>query len=248
LERTKELVNILKFTNKDLAESSREINTLNDELLEVLAEVIDLSDPYVLGHSQNVASNARRLAQDLGLNPDQIDAIYKDGLLHDLGKIGVPSEILQKPGILTREEYEIVKTHPIIGAQLVGKCHSLQRLVPIIRHHHEKFDGRGYPDGLRGSEIPIESRVIAMADVIEAMSSDRPYRIALDPERIIEEVKEMSGEWLDPQVVDVFLNVAANEGHLFFENSASRICEKINGNADVNLPWIPSSIDHPLPI
>jgi putative nucleotidyltransferase with HDIG domain len=127
-----------------MTERSREINLLNDELLEVLAEVIDLRDPYVLGHSQNVARNARRIGQELGLNPDQIDAIYKAGLLHDLGKIGIPGEILQKPGMLTSDEYETVKKHPVTGAELIGKCHSLKRLVPIIRHHHEKFDGRGY--------------------------------------------------------------------------------------------------------
>jgi putative nucleotidyltransferase with HDIG domain len=247
LERTKELVNILKFTNNDLAERSREINLLNEELLEVLAEVIDLRDPYVLGHSQLVARNASRLAQELGLNPEQIDAIYKSGLIHDLGKIVISEEILLKPGILTKDEYEQVKKHPVIGAQLVQKCHSLRRLVPIIRHHHEKFDGSGYPDRLRGSDIPIESRVLMMADVVEAMSSDRPYRIALEPERIIEEVKEMSGEWLDPQVVGAFLRLINTEGYLFFQNSATKVCEKVNGNLSENYPWIPSSVDHPLP-
>jgi putative nucleotidyltransferase with HDIG domain len=247
LERTKELVNILKFTNNDLAERSREINLLNEELLEVLAEVIDLRDPYVLGHAQSVARNARRLAQELGLNPDQIEAIYKAGLIHDLGKIVIPEEILQKPAILTKDEYEQVKKHPVIGAQLVQKCHSLRRLVPIIRHHHEKFDGSGYPDRLRGSDIPIESRVLTMADVVEAMSSDRPYRIALEPERIIKEVKEMSGEWLDPLVVDAFLSVVRKEAHLFFQNSASKVCEKLNGNPTQNYPWIPISVDHPIP-
>jgi diguanylate cyclase (GGDEF)-like protein/putative nucleotidyltransferase with HDIG domain len=248
LDRTKDLVNILKFTNQDLAKSSKEINLLNDELLEVLAEVIDLRDPYVLGHSQNVARNARRIGQELGLNPDQVEAIYKAGLLHDLGKIGIPGEILEKPGMLTTEEYEIVKKHPVIGAQLIGKCHSLQRLVPIIRHHHERFDGKGYPDRLHRTNIPIEARVLAMADVVEAMSSDRPYRNALEPEGIIEEVKKMSGEWLDPQVVKVFLSLAISESHLFFQNSATRTIERINGNGDISYPWIPDSIDHPLPV
>jgi diguanylate cyclase (GGDEF)-like protein/putative nucleotidyltransferase with HDIG domain len=248
LKRTKELVKILKFTNTNLTERSREINLLNDELLEVLAEVIDLRDPYVLGHSQNVARNARRIGQELGLNPDQIDAIYKAGLLHDLGKIGIPGEILQKPGMLTSDEYETVKKHPVTGAELIGKCHSLKRLVPIIRHHHEKFDGRGYPDRLRGSEIPIEARVLAMADVVEAMSSDRPYRNALGLEKVIEEVKEMSGEWLDPQVVDVFLKLAEKEAYHFFQNSASSVCEKINGNENTSHPWISNSIDHPIPL
>jgi diguanylate cyclase (GGDEF)-like protein/putative nucleotidyltransferase with HDIG domain len=241
LARTKKLVKTLQTTNTDLAERSIEIEELNAELLQVLADVIDLRDPFVLGHSQSVAKNARRLAQELGLAPERVEAVYKAGLLHDLGKIGIPEDILQKPGMLTKAEFEEVKKHPDIAAQVVAKCHSLQDLVPIIRHHHEKFDGTGYPEGLQGTEIPIESRVITMVDVVEAMTSDRPYRIALEPQRVIEEVKEMSGEVLDPQVVEVFLSLATTEGHLFFQNSAIDVKEKISENGNSNGKRMPGN-------
>jgi putative nucleotidyltransferase with HDIG domain len=248
LERTKDLVNKLKAALEDQVESSREINLLNADLLDVLADVIDLRDPYVLGHSQNVARNAKRIAQEMGLSSDQINAVFNAGLLHDLGKIGIPEEILQKPGVLTKEEFEKVKEHPVISAKLVENCHTLQHLVPIIRHHHERIDGTGYPDGLCGSEIPIESRIVALADVVEAMSSDRPYRDALQPKMIIEEVKKMSGEYLDPQVVEVFLKLVYSEEKLFFQNSATKVCEKINGNEMVDHPWIQHSVEQSLPI
>jgi diguanylate cyclase (GGDEF)-like protein/putative nucleotidyltransferase with HDIG domain len=247
LDRTRALVKRLQSTNKGLEISYEEINSLNAELLEALADVIDLRDPFVLGHSQEVARNARRFALEMGLPAERIDAVYKAGLLHDLGKIGIPDEILQKPGMLTREEFEIIKEHPEVAAEVVGKCHSLQHLVPIIRHHHEKFDGTGYPDGLIGEEIPIESRILSMADVVEAMSSDRPYRIALEPHRIIEEVKLMSGDYLDPDLVEVFLRLAASEGQLFFKNSAVDVCEKLNGGGDnMGNQWIRGFANYPL--
>jgi putative nucleotidyltransferase with HDIG domain len=243
LQRTRALVEKLQFTNRGLAESAEEINILNAELLEALADVIDLRDPFVLGHSQGVARNAMRLAQEMELPAQKVDDIYKAGLLHDLGKIGIPEAILQKPGKLTEEEFEIVKKHPDIAAEVVSKCHSLQHLVPIIRHHHEKYDGTGYPASLRGEEIPLESRVIAMVDVVEAMSSDRPYRKALDPQIIIEEIKRMSGGYLDPRVVEAFLELAAKEGQLCFKNSAIDVCEKINGDARSNGKLMPTPFD-----
>jgi putative nucleotidyltransferase with HDIG domain len=243
LQRTKELVEKLQFTNKGLEESAEEINILNAELLEALADVIDLKDPFVLGHSQGVARNARRLAQEMELPAKKVEDIYKAGLLHDLGKIGIPEAILQKPGKLTEQEFEVVKKHPDIAAEVVAKCHSLQHLVPIIRHHHEKYDGTGYPASLRGEEIPLESRVIAMVDVVEAMSSDRPYRKALDPQIIIEEIKRMSGEYLDPRVVEAFLELAAKEGQLCFTNSAIDVCKKINGDARSNGRLKPAFFD-----
>jgi diguanylate cyclase (GGDEF)-like protein/putative nucleotidyltransferase with HDIG domain len=248
LERTKELVSNLQSKNKELAISSKLINNLNEELLATLAEVIDLRDPFVLGHSQNVAGNASQMAKELGLQADQIDAIYKAGLLHDIGKIGVPEEILKKPSKLSRFEMEEVKKHSLIGAELVGKCHSLSRVVPIIRHHHEKFDGSGYPDGLRGTEIPIEARILAVADVVEAMSSDRPYRSALQPEDIIEELKKMSGDHLDPNVVKVFLKLVKTNKSLVFENSAEATKNRILENREVSDPHTPGAIRHPLPL
>jgi putative nucleotidyltransferase with HDIG domain len=243
LHRTKVLVKALKSMNRDLAQSSVEIHALNAEFLEALAEVIDLGDPYVLGHSQNVAKTAKRLAQELGLSSGDADGIYRAGLLHDLGKVGIPEAILQKTGRLTDDEFEIVEKHLCIVAQVVEKYHSLKALVPIIRHCHEKFDGTGYPDGLKGTEIPIGSRILSVVDAVEEMSSGRPNQRSLEPARIMEEVRKMRGEYLDPHVIDVFLKVIKTEGDIIFHQSAVKVCEKINGDANRNDPLVPVSSD-----
>jgi len=139
------------------------------------------------------------------LNEKQIDLIRKAGLLHDIGKLGIPMEILTKPGRLTREEYEIVKKHAALGADLVKDSPSLRPIASIIRHHHEFYDGSGYPDGLAGNKISIEARVIAVADAIEAMTSDRPYRKAHKLEDVIDELNKCSGSQFDPLVLPAAL-------------------------------------------
>lgn len=201
VEHTRKVVTELRNKNQELEKSANEINELNEGLLTTLSEIIDLRDPYVLGHSKQVSEYSTRIATLLKLSDRQIKLIRKAGLLHDIGKLGVSMEILTKPGKLTAEEFEKIKRHAALGGDLVKNSPSLRPLVPIIRHHHEFYNGRGYPDKLAGSHIPIEARVVAVADAIEAMVSDRPYRKSLRLEQVIDELKRNSGTQFDPLVV-----------------------------------------------
>lgn len=200
VENTRGIVNEIRQKNQDLEKAALEINGMNEGLLTTLSEIIDLRDPYFLGHSKLVSKHATDIAKQLGLNERQIDLVRRASLLHDIGKLGVPMEILTKPTRLTSDEFEIIKSHAALGGELVKNSPSLRSLVPIIRHHHEFFDGNGYPDKLAGNQISIEARIVAVADAVEAMTSDRPYRRALKTEQVIEELERYAGTQFDPLV------------------------------------------------
>ena len=202
VERTRDMVAELRENNRVLEHYSIEITKLNEGLLDTLAEVIDLRDPYVLGHSRRVTDFAVNLAAQLGLNDKQVELVRKGSLLHDIGKLGISEDILAKPSKLTQREFEIIQKHPTIGGTLLEKSPHLRPLVSIVRYHHEFFNGKGYPDGIVGNQIPIEARIVSVADAVEAMASDRPYRKARDKEYIIEELKRCAGTQFDPQIVD----------------------------------------------
>ena len=218
IDRTRQMVNELREKNLKLEQSSEDISLLNEGLLDTLAEVIDLRDPYVLGHSRQVTNYATMMANDLGLNKKQIELIRKASLLHDVGKLGIPEGILLKPSYLTDEEYNLMKKHPGLGAEILRRSSSLTPLIPIVEHHHEHYDGSGYPAGLAGKEIPIEARIVAVADAIEAMASDRPYRKALSRERIKDELIRHSGSQFDPQVVALALKIIESEDQNYVVN------------------------------
>ena len=220
IDRTRAIVSELKEKNVILERSSTEISTLNEGLLKTLAEVVDLRDPFVLGHSQQVTSYAVLMAKNLGLNGDQVELIRKAGLLHDIGKLGIPERILLKPTKLTAEEYNIIKEHVVLGAEILQATQSLHNLIPIIRHHHERYDGKGYPDGLTGEEIPVEARIVAVADAVEAMASDRPYRRAMELDQILMELNNNAGTQFDPQVVRAFEQITTEGGETLVINSA----------------------------
>jgi putative nucleotidyltransferase with HDIG domain len=207
IDRTREVVAELREKNQILKKNSEEISDLNEGLLVTLSEIIDLRDPHVLGHSKQVSEYATHIAKRMGLNEKQTDLIRKAGLLHDIGKLGIPMEILSKPGKLTGDEYEAVKTHAALGEELVKNTPSLRHLAQVIRHHHECYDGKGYPDKIAGSQISIESRIVAVADAIEAMTSDRPYHRALQYEKVKEELLRCSGTQFDPLVIDAAIKV-----------------------------------------
>jgi diguanylate cyclase (GGDEF)-like protein/putative nucleotidyltransferase with HDIG domain len=207
IDRTREVVTELREKNQILKKNSEEISDLNEGLLITLSDIIDLRDPYVLGHSKQVSKYATSIAQQIGLNEKQTDLIRKAGLLHDIGKLGIPMEILTKPGKLTKSEYETIIGHASLGGDLVKNSPSLRPLSHIIRHHHERYDGNGYPDKMTGNQISIEARIIAVADAIEAMISDRPYRRALKFEKVKEELLTHSGTQFDPLVVDAAIKV-----------------------------------------
>jgi putative nucleotidyltransferase with HDIG domain len=202
IAHTKKAVVELREKNQTLKKNTEEITELNEGLLEILSEIIDLRDPHLLGHSKQVTSHAVAIARSMKLNAKQVELVRKGALLHDIGKLGMPTDILAKPSRLTWEEYEVVKRHAVLGAELVEKSPSLRPLVPIIRHHHEFFNGNGYPDKLKGNQISVEARIVAIADAIDAMSSNRPYRKALSSSSVISELKKHAGSQFDPLIVD----------------------------------------------
>ena len=223
IDRTISMVNELRGKNALLENSSQEINKLNEDLLIALAEVIDLRDPFTLGHSQYVTRYSVLLAKKLGLPQKSIDLIRNAGLLHDIGKIGIPDAILLKPFPLTPDEYQTIQKHTTLGANILEKAHSLKHLSPIVRHHHERYDGNGYPDHLKGQDIPIEARIIAIADAVEAMASDRPYRRALSFEKIEEELKRNSGSQFDPMIIESMLQILQERNEYVLVNSAEKL-------------------------
>jgi HD domain len=187
---------------RQLNSTNEELNRSNKEILELTVTTLEARDPYTSGHSRRVSQYSRIIGQALALSTKQIERLTVAGLLHDVGKIHeVFAPILAKPGKLTAEERAIMESHPIKGAELVRISSQLRDTVEPIRHHHEAWDGSGYPDALAGEAIPIFARIIAIADTIDAMASDRPYRSGLSAEKIRAEVVRMSGIQFDPEML-----------------------------------------------
>lgn len=175
--------------------------------LKALVTSLEAKDPYTKEHSERVTFFALKLAEEMGCPEEEMDSLRFAGPLHDIGKIGIRDHILMKPGKLTREEYEIIKTHPVIGAEIVKHLGLLPAETAIVRHHHERWDGNGYPDGLKERDIPRLSRILAIADTFDAITSSRPYRKAGSFTFAIEEIKRYSGIQFDPECVDAFERV-----------------------------------------
>jgi len=199
---------------KQLAAKHQELRTAYVQTISALAEAVDAKDTYTRGHSQRVGVYASKLARELSFPKDVIERVYIAGLLHDVGKIGVRDSVITKPDRLTPEEYEEIKKHPEIGAKILEPVDFLRDIVPCVRHHHEWYDGcgRGYPDGLRGDRIPLPSRVILVADTVDAMTSDRPYRKALSLDVVVSELTKYSGTQFDPTCVEAFLAILERDG------------------------------------
>ncbi len=212
IDHTKKMVNQLRASHAESQQRAEQVTALNEEMLFALSQAIDLRDPDVVGHSMHVARYAMLIAEELGLPADRVELVRRAGLLHDIGKLGVPEAVLFKPARLTEPEYELVKNHADLGAEIVGNVHSLQSLGPAIRHHHERFEGGGYPANLHGADIPLEARILSVADTVEAMASDRPYRKGADAASIVAEVRGQAGRQFDPGVVDAFVRVVQREG------------------------------------
>ncbi len=180
------------------------------EIMHGMIAVIEALDPYTCDHSRNVANYALLLAEELKLPADQIQIMHYAGLFHDVGKIGIPPEILKKQGPLTDQEYVIVKQHPQKGAHIMSQFSDFQSVVPIILHHHEHFDGSGYPDGLKGDAIPLGARLVAIVDTYDALTTNRCYRKAQESQSALEVISKNSGTQFDPVMVDAFMRVAKN--------------------------------------
>lgn len=173
-------------------------------VIRALTSAIDAKDPYTRGHSDRVARISVRLAQELGCDAETCRTIYFSGLLHDIGKIGIDDNVLRKPGRLTDAEFEHIKTHVEIGYRILRDLRKMSQVLPVVLHHHESWDGRGYPYGLAGDNIPFLARIVAVADAYDAMASDRPYRPGMPPEKLEEVLRNGAGKQWDPRVVDAF--------------------------------------------
>jgi HD superfamily phosphohydrolase YqeK len=194
------------FGLRQLYKTNWQLQTINEELLQLMVAAIEARDPYTSGHSQRVAGYSRIVSHAAGLHSKAAERVYTAALLHDVGKIHEEfAPILRKPGRLTDEEFSIMKTHSVRGATLVGKVTQFRDLIPAIRSHHEAWDGHGYPDGLAGAAIPQWARIIAIADTIDAMTTDRPYRDALDEATVREEVRRESVRQFDPLICERLL-------------------------------------------
>jgi GAF domain-containing protein len=172
-----------------------------------LAEAIETKDPYTRGHSERVSIYATVIAQAMNLSASEIEGIRIAGILHDIGKIGVPEGILLKFAPLTDAEFGVIKEHPVISARIIEKAEFPWEIKPLAFHHHERYDGSGYPDGLKEKDIPLGARILAVADTYEALLADRPYRRCFPKEKALEIIKEAAGTQLDPEIVPVFLEL-----------------------------------------
>jgi putative nucleotidyltransferase with HDIG domain len=199
----------LRARSRDLMDSYRRLEESSLEAIESLNATVEAKDPDTAGHSLRVQRVALAIGEQLGLDADRLDALRFGALFHDIGKIAVPDAILVKPAKLDHLEYARMKMHSAEGARIVGKLGRLRETVPIIRHHHERWDGDGYPDGLAAEEIPLEAAIVGLADSWDAMTTDRPYHRALTPEEALAEVHKGRGTQFSPTVVDAFLAAAA---------------------------------------
>lgn len=207
----------LVLQNRDLMRQKNEIidsynalqNTYKDTV-NTLSRAVDARDPYTAGHSERVASISGGIAKKLGLGKTDIELVELSAQFHDIGKIGIPDNILLKPERLTAEEFDVIKSHPAIGTRILSNIEFLKDCLPIILHHHENYDGSGYPSGLHGKDIPIGSRIIRIADAFDAMTSDRPYRKKLSDQEAIQEISKYKGIQFDSELTDTALSVIEN--------------------------------------
>ncbi len=189
--------------------AARENRELFLSSIRALAEAIDAKDPYTRGHSERVARYAAAIAEEMDLTVEDVEKVRLAALLHDVGKIGVDDRIIRKPTALTEEEFEVMKTHPAKGAAIMGAIPQLADIIPGMKHHHEKWEGGGYPDGIRGEQIPMQARIVTVADTFDAMTTTRPYQKAMEIGYVVERIKSFSGIRYDPVVVAAFLGACA---------------------------------------
>ncbi len=183
------------------------------DTLSALTNAIDAKDSYTRGHSDRVTELSVRLAKEAKVENSDLEKIRLGGMLHDIGKIGIPENILNKPGRLDDHEFEVIKSHPVMGVSILGGVEFLQNVVPIIKHHHERYGGNGYPDKLKGGDIPFLARIVSIADTYDAMTTNRPYRKALTIEESLKEIERCKGTQFDPELADLFVKMIQRDGH-----------------------------------
>ena len=213
VQHTLELNLLQRSLAAEAEKRAQENESLSTRVVHALATAIDAKDAYTNGHSARVATYARDIARRFGYTEKQQNDIFMMGILHDVGKIGIPDAVINKPDRLTEEEYALIKNHPVMGARILERIHEMPLLAIGARFHHERYDGLGYPDGLAGEAIPEEARILAVADAYDAMSSRRSYRNALSQEAIRQEILEGRGTQFDPRFADIMLNIISEDVH-----------------------------------
>lgn len=203
-------MNEIKNINSQLSETYEKLEQAYLESIQTLRYTVEAKDPYTRGHSDRVAEYSVLIGKHLGLSDADLKTLQIGGLFHDIGKIGVPDAILRKESKLTDDEYSEIKNHPSIGAHILSTATIFQDIIPIVKHHHEKYDGNGYPGRLKGEEIPYFARIAAIADTFDAMTSKRTYRDALPLDVVIAEFERCKGTQFDPALDDVFLDILKN--------------------------------------
>jgi putative two-component system response regulator len=198
-----------------VADRTAKLRRTLDEVILVIAHIVESRDPYTAGHQQRVAEVAGAMAENMGFSQDRLKGIRMAGIIHDLGKISVPAEILSKPGLLNDMEFELIKVHPRTGYDILKGIEFPWPIAEMVYQHHERMDGSGYPRGLKGEEILLEARILGVADVVEAMASHRPYRAGLGIDAALDEISRNRGVFYDSQVVDACLSVFRDGGFKF---------------------------------
>ena len=201
----------IKNINIALEDKNTELEKAYLDTIGILRHTVEAKDPYTRGHSDRVSEFSILIGQKMNLDSDTIHDLKIGGLFHDIGKIGIPDSILLKESKLNDNEYSQIKNHPTIGAHILGDAKVFENIIPIVKHHHEKFDGTGYPSGLKGSEIPLIARIASVADTFDAMTSKRTYRDSLPISVVKEELKRCSGSQFDPEIASVFLDILEND-------------------------------------
>lgn len=201
-----------KRAEEKLHHSMLQLQSTVKATINSLSTVIEMRDPYTAGHQERVAQIASTIAAEMGLPEDQLEGIHIAAAIHDIGKIGIPAEILSKPSTLNNIEYSLIQVHPQIGFEILGKIEFPWPIAKIVYQHHERINGSGYPKGLRGDDILLEAKILGVADVIEAMSSHRPYRPALGMEKAYEEISKNKGILYDPGIVDICQRLIEKNG------------------------------------
>ena len=212
--RVRNLVDLIKLQrdlHHEVKLKTAELESLSLHVVHTLAKTIDAKDSYTNGHSERVADYSREIARRYGYDEDRQEEIYMMGLLHDVGKIGIPDTVINKPGKLTDEEFGMIKKHPVTGAEILTTVSEMPKLVTGARWHHERYDGRGYPDGLKGEEIPEEARIIAVADAYDAMTSHRSYRDIIPQEHVKSEIEKGMGSQFDEKFARIMLEMIAED-------------------------------------
>ena len=212
-----EQMNVIKEINKELSYSNELLEKSYLESIEVLRRTDEVKDVYTKGHSDRVAEYSVLIGKKLGLSDEDLKTLRIGALFHDIGKIGIPDAILLKNDKLTDDEYSEIKNHPSIGAHILSNASIFANIIPIVKHHHERYDGRGYPSQLAGENIPYFARIVAVADTFDAMTSKRSYRNALDIDYTMKEIERCKGTQFDPQVADAFLDILKNNAATIIE-------------------------------